>query len=312
MKFGYSAGIQCMSNAFFAICFAVVKKVSTWKHFDLDFILEQGDRLFKSTGMMQPLAVDELPLTFDLENCLVQSQMLHCHSALFSIINLFEHHNNLNADKLGNGAIFTCVGYSIALIWHKNSVYVFDSHSRNEYGEHVENGQAVLLEFRSLSVVNTFLKVILGKLSSETQYDIQYIEFNIPAASCDLINSALKRQRKNESLKRKYNAAIENEPGTCSSGEHIADRKKRYYQQNKSAILQQRKENYVQNKSLILEQRKESYSRSKSTILEERKEFYSKNKSAILEERKEFYSKKKSAILEKRKEYFLRNKEHMR
>ena len=46
-KYGTTAGIQCTSNAFIAICFSVVKRVSIWKSFDLDYILDQGDKLMK-------------------------------------------------------------------------------------------------------------------------------------------------------------------------------------------------------------------------------------------------------------------------
>jgi len=82
-KYGYSAGMQCMSNAYFAICFSLLKKASTWKSFDLDYILDQGDRLFKLTGIKQYLAVDELPTNFDLEGCSIVAKMLFPHSAFF-------------------------------------------------------------------------------------------------------------------------------------------------------------------------------------------------------------------------------------
>ena len=57
-KFGDTAGIQCTSNAYLSICFSLIKKVSTWKSFDLDYILDQGDKLFKQTGSIQALAVE--------------------------------------------------------------------------------------------------------------------------------------------------------------------------------------------------------------------------------------------------------------
>ena len=54
---------QCLS-----IAYSVIKKPSIWKSWNLDYILEQGDTLFKSVGIGQPLAVDELPINFKIEN----------------------------------------------------------------------------------------------------------------------------------------------------------------------------------------------------------------------------------------------------
>ena len=50
-KFGDTAGTQCACNALFAICFSVVKRTTLWKSWDLDYILEQGDELFKKVNI---------------------------------------------------------------------------------------------------------------------------------------------------------------------------------------------------------------------------------------------------------------------
>ena len=56
-KFGYTAGIQYSCNALLAICSSIVKKVSVWKPFDLDYILENGDHIFKSAGISRALFI---------------------------------------------------------------------------------------------------------------------------------------------------------------------------------------------------------------------------------------------------------------
>ena len=38
---------QCKANAYFAIIFSSIKRVSLWKFLDLDYVLEQGDKIFK-------------------------------------------------------------------------------------------------------------------------------------------------------------------------------------------------------------------------------------------------------------------------
>ena len=42
-----SARKQCMANAYFAIIFSSIKRVNLWKSSDLDYVLEQGDKIFK-------------------------------------------------------------------------------------------------------------------------------------------------------------------------------------------------------------------------------------------------------------------------
>ena len=47
---------QSTSNAFYTICFSVLKNVSIWAYFDLDYIIGQGDNLMKCSGVRKPLA----------------------------------------------------------------------------------------------------------------------------------------------------------------------------------------------------------------------------------------------------------------
>ena len=62
LKYGETAGMQCTSNAFFTICFSVIKSISIWKSLYLDYILDQGEQLIKSLNVNHPLAADELTL----------------------------------------------------------------------------------------------------------------------------------------------------------------------------------------------------------------------------------------------------------
>lgn len=47
----------------------------------------------------------------------------------------------MTSESSGNGAIFTCAEFSFPLMWNKNSVFLFDSHSRDRNGSHVPNVQ---------------------------------------------------------------------------------------------------------------------------------------------------------------------------
>ena len=60
-KFGETSGIQCGCNSLFAICWSSIKRVSVWKSWDLDYILENV--LFKGINILRPLSVTEFPET---------------------------------------------------------------------------------------------------------------------------------------------------------------------------------------------------------------------------------------------------------
>ena len=110
--------MQCTSNAYLAIIFSAIKNIGLWKSHDLDYILDQGDRIFKSVGINQPLAVDELPLNLAVEGASASVTMLARESSLFSETN--EPFKNFRQDSdrdRGSGAIFTCGGFSVATIW---------------------------------------------------------------------------------------------------------------------------------------------------------------------------------------------------
>ena len=63
--------------------------------------------------------------------------MVFCHSGNFNNDLFANQKDFFSSDDIGNGAIFTCGGLSFALIWHKASVFVFDSHGRNRNGHDI-------------------------------------------------------------------------------------------------------------------------------------------------------------------------------
>ena len=137
-KFGNTAGIQCLCNALYAVCFSVVKKVSIWKPFDLDYILENGDETFKRLGISRSLFMSELPRNVLIENYNIEIEMLDHYYGLLGKKNIFEDH--VLIQDTGNGLLLMTGGFTIALIWSKNSVFLFDSHSQDSNGAFTTNG----------------------------------------------------------------------------------------------------------------------------------------------------------------------------
>ena len=144
-KFGETSGIQCACNSLFAICWSSIKRVSIWKPWDLDYVLEHGDALFKDNNILRPLSVEVLPETVLINGHVLKVEMLSNVNRLLGASILFD-----NELLPGNGLLFTKNGYCFSLIWAKQNVFLFDSHSRNKEGSFVESGSSIFLAFKSL------------------------------------------------------------------------------------------------------------------------------------------------------------------
>ena len=61
IMFGMTAGRQCACTALLSICWSVVKQINIWKTSDLDCVLIEGDKIYKSLNTNDYLNVEELP-----------------------------------------------------------------------------------------------------------------------------------------------------------------------------------------------------------------------------------------------------------
>ena len=67
-KFGETKGIQCSCISLFGIIFSAFKNIARWTCHDLEYIIEQGDGLYKTTGRSDYLSSTELPQEITVEN----------------------------------------------------------------------------------------------------------------------------------------------------------------------------------------------------------------------------------------------------
>ena len=78
----------------------------------------------------------------------------------------------------GNGFLFIFNSVTISVIWNKAYFFLFDSHSRDASGNISENGTSVLLQFRSLTAIEKYVRSVYMKNNDYMQYDMQYIQFS--------------------------------------------------------------------------------------------------------------------------------------
>ena len=64
---------------------------------------------------------------------------------------------HLNTSEKGNSFLMFICGFTVAVILYNDIYYLFDSHSRNQHGQMVVNGQSVLLKFSQLSGLEKYI-----------------------------------------------------------------------------------------------------------------------------------------------------------
>ena len=117
-KFGNSAGKQCTCCALFSIAFTLVKSPARWTRYDLDFILENGDSIYKrSVNKDDYLMIPELPKEITLFDSKITVNFLENR---FGFLNnqsssiLFHHHDMMPPNS--DGLLFLAKGICIAVV----------------------------------------------------------------------------------------------------------------------------------------------------------------------------------------------------
>ena len=94
-------------------------------------------------------------------------------------------------------------GFTIALIWSKNSVFLFDSHSRDSNGAFTTNGSSIALSFKSLFDIQQYIVSEYSKHFSnfsETQYELQYIKVKSDVDLSVILRAITSKTVRNEQL----------------------------------------------------------------------------------------------------------------
>ena len=183
-KFGHTKGIQCSCISLFCVSFSAFENIARWNCHDLEYILEQGDVLYKSTGRTEFLSCPDLPREITIETNLVQLDLPQ-NGNYFGFLHhgsncLSELIHNLTQDHDHTGILFFCEGYTFSIVTSTSSryVYIIDSHSRNKNGEPCSDGTAVILKFNDLVAVSSFIKHIYHSVPARelVQYEVQYVK----------------------------------------------------------------------------------------------------------------------------------------
>ena len=106
------------------------------------------------------LSVDGLPNSIELENSVFHiTKLEHFHGEVKYYRRFLRDMFNVCVNK-GTDFYFVLDAYTISIMPHSNSIFLFDSHSRDERGLFVSNGYSALLKFSSLIQVENYIRVL--------------------------------------------------------------------------------------------------------------------------------------------------------
>ena len=158
-RFGETAGTQCACNSLFALLWSKVKQVYTWNRTDLDKILVEGDLLYKSLNTLDLLSVDDLPRTVQVSGNEIAVEFLHLETNIASLREMDPFLRSIVPVNTEVSFLLFMGSNTTALVTYGSSVYLFDSHSRDERGLTVADGTSVLLKFKNLLEVEKYMQV---------------------------------------------------------------------------------------------------------------------------------------------------------
>ena len=145
-----------------SVSWILFKPTGMWDKFELDGILARRDQLFKFIGKFRYLGVEDLPQEFLLENYSMNVEFLENKAGeitagayLLSIVEIVN-----SAQQIGTGALLIVNNYILGLIWENDSIYLFDSHSKDQYGNISSSDTAFLLKFDTLFSLENYIKSV--------------------------------------------------------------------------------------------------------------------------------------------------------
>ena len=164
-RFGTTAGVQCACNLLFALCFSQVKNVFRWNTPDLDYILTEGDILYKSLGTMDLISADELPRSVVMSDYNIPIDYLEFETEIANLRTGEPFLRRIiSIIAYGETMLLFMKGFTTAIMKQHGYFYLFDPHSRDEQGLSIVGGTSVLLKFSDLTEVEKYIQVFLSRI----------------------------------------------------------------------------------------------------------------------------------------------------
>ena len=165
--------------------------------------------MFKFIGKFRYLGVEDLSQEFLLENYSMNVEFLENKTGEITIgaylLSIAEIVNN--AQETGTGALLIFNNYILGLTWRNDSIYLFDSPSKDQYGNISSSGTAVFLKFDTLfySLENYTKPVHHNAYPLTLYFQVQFIKVHCTENAKNAIKSLLKKERLSARRERDLN-----------------------------------------------------------------------------------------------------------
>lgn len=105
------------------------KSPRLWNKFDLDWILGNGDQLFKFIYKFRYLGIEDLSQEFFIENCSINVELLKNMAGKTTAGIYIQYNAEIvgNVQQIQAGAVLIINNYILGLIYGNDSIYLFDS-----------------------------------------------------------------------------------------------------------------------------------------------------------------------------------------
>ena len=168
-----SRGKQCTPIAYAAIALSVVLSPRQWTTSTITELLYTGDTIYQGAQIERYMDSTELPHVVCFQNhgniflSLQDTRSGLLDTDTSNAFDTVEEAIALSINTTAKGALFITCGYTVALIFEPDTIYLFDSHQRNNQGMMSPTGGAVLLVFNCVGSVSRFIRRLYSSPTSQ-------------------------------------------------------------------------------------------------------------------------------------------------
>ena len=175
-KYGDTAGKQCAAVSLFTLSFSQSLQPEFWTTNIIDYIVDQGTKLYKSLNILRYLEAHELPTLVTVNKTSYHIELCYCEQGILNCERSINFTNCLRDGFNRSSCLLLWVGpVTLSLMKNSTDFFLFDSHSRDENGHVANEGTSVLLRFLDYHDISDYItSTYLANVgSTELIFEIQ-------------------------------------------------------------------------------------------------------------------------------------------
>ena len=152
--------------------------------------------------------MEDLPQEFLIENSSVKKEFLENKTgeitAVAYLLSITEIVNS--CQQTGTGTLIIVKNYILGIIYGNDSIYLFDSHSKDENGYLSSSGTAVVLKFDTSHLLENYVQSVYYDAYPMTQYfQFQFIKVHRTVNAKSTVKFLLKKERLSAKRQKDFN-----------------------------------------------------------------------------------------------------------